>query len=69
MDIAATLTPIGNSDKKLKGEWVFSVYNIYGRKNAYAVNFRTDADNPNLTFAEKTYLFQLIPSVTYNFKF
>jgi len=69
LDFAATLRPKKYESKKIKGEWVFSIYNVYGRKNAYAVNFQTDELNPNLTFAEKTYLFQLIPSVTFNFKF
>lgn len=69
LDVSATLTPKKSFGKKWKGEWVFSIYNLYGRKNAYSVNFVQDETNPNETYAEKMYLFRLIPSVTYNFKF
>jgi len=50
-------------------EWNLSVYNAYGRKNTWAINFVQDENNPNRTFAEKTYLFSVIPAITYNFKF
>jgi len=45
------------------------VYNAYFRKNAYTINFRQDANDPNVTYAEKTYLLPIVPAVTYNFKF
>ncbi len=69
LDFAATLVPKHDSEKRFKGEWVFSIYNVYARKNAYSINFVTDDENPNLTYAEKTYLFSIIPAITYNFKF
>ena len=40
LDIAATLTPKSNKDRQWKGEWVFSIYNLYNRKNAASINFR-----------------------------
>jgi outer membrane cobalamin receptor len=55
--------------KKWKHEWVFSIYNVYGQKNTWALNFVQDKADPNHTYAEKTYLFTYIPSVTFNFKF
>jgi hypothetical protein len=55
--------------KKWSHEWVFSLYNAYGQKNTWALNFVQDKTDPNHTYAEKTYLFTYIPSVTYNFKF
>jgi len=55
--------------KKWSHEWVFSLYNAYGQKNTWALNFVQDKADPNHTYAEKTYLFTYIPSVTYNFKF
>lgn len=30
---------------------------------------RKDPQNPNVTYAEKTYLFAVVPAITYNFKF
>ena len=32
LDIAATLTPKSNKDRQWKGEWVFSIYNLYNRR-------------------------------------
>jgi hypothetical protein len=46
-----------------------SLYNAYGRKNAYIINFRQNEDNPQQTEAVKISLFTFVPSITYNFKF
>lgn len=62
------------STRKWKGSWVISVYNLYGRKNAYSVFFKTKNDNIPL-YAKKANAYQLsifgtiFPSITYNFKF
>jgi hypothetical protein len=45
-----------------------SIYNLYARKNAYTIDFKVD-DKTGTTYAEKTYLFKIVPSITYNFKF
>jgi len=67
LDIAATLE--GKKHKKWQSSWVFSLYNAYGRENAYAITFRDNPDNPGETQALQTSLFRWVPSVTYNFKF
>jgi hypothetical protein len=67
MDIAATLE--GKKHKKWQSSWTFSLYNVYGRENAYAITFRDDPDDPSKTQALQTSLFRWVPSVTYNFKF
>ncbi|MFT5336060.1 MAG: outer membrane cobalamin receptor [Sphingobacteriales bacterium] len=54
--------------KKGRGQWVFSCYNIYGRKNPYLINFK-QREATNETYAEMVYLFRFVPAVTYNFKF
>ncbi len=69
LDLSLILSGKDKPNRKWRGEWVFSVYNAYGRKNAWAINFVRDDDNPTITKAQKTYLFSFIPSVTYNFKF
>lgn len=46
-----------------------SLYNAYGQKNAYTIDFENDPKDPTKTQAVKTYLFTYIPSITYNFKF
>lgn len=69
MDVSVTLYRKKNPDKKYKNEssWVFSIYNVYARKNWFSLAFRTDEDGQNSVF--RTYLFRIVPSVTYNFKF
>ena len=69
LDLAAIVKGKNKKGRRWHGEWNFSVYNAYARKNTWTVNFMEDKENPNVTYAEKTYLFSLIPSVTYNFSF
>lgn len=67
MDVAATL--LGKKRKKFESSWTFSVYNLYGRENAYSIVFQTDPNDPTKTQALQYSLFRWVPSVTYNFKF
>jgi hypothetical protein len=55
--------------KKWSHEVTFSVYNAYGRENAYTIYFRDNKDDPSKTEAVKVALFKFIPSISYNFKF
>ena len=68
LDLAATLTPRKNKDREWKGEWVFSIYNLYNRKNAASINFRQNTDT-GTNEAVKTSIFGIVPAVSYNFKF
>ena len=68
LDISATLTPRKNSNRKWKGEWVFGIYNLYGRQNAASINFRQNRETLR-NEALQTSIFGMVPSVTYNFKF
>ncbi len=69
LDLSLTIKGKQKPNKKWSHEWNFTIYNAYGRKNAWTINFVQDKDNPAVTYAEKTYLFSIIPAVTYNFKF
>ncbi len=68
IDVAATLTPKKNEGRKWKTEWVFSVYNLYNRRNAASINFRRNQDT-GANEAIRTSIFGVVPAVTYNFKF
>lgn len=68
LDVAATLTPKQNTKRSWKGEWVFSIYNLYGRKNAASISFRQNSESGN-NEAIRLSIFGMVPSVTYNFKF
>ncbi|MBK6833283.1 MAG: hypothetical protein IPG89_02970 [Bacteroidetes bacterium] len=35
LDLSPTLTPRKNDKRKWKSNWVFSVYNVYNRQNAF----------------------------------
>ena len=67
-DISGTYTPKSNKEKRWKGEWVFSIYNLYNRKNTQSLNFRENQDTGQ-NEAVKLSLFGAIAAVSYNFKF
>ncbi|MBT4916611.1 MAG: TonB-dependent receptor [Formosa sp.] len=67
-DISGTYNPKKNKDKQWKGEWVFSIYNLYNRKNTQSLNFRENQDTGQ-NEALKLSLFGAIGAVSYNFKF
>ncbi len=72
LDLSATYVPVPKKERKVKGSWVFSLYNAYNRRNPYFLYF----DQTGSAFAgtlqvqaKQVSLFPAIPSVTYNFKF
>ncbi|MEZ4858039.1 MAG: TonB-dependent receptor [Flavobacteriaceae bacterium] len=68
IDISANYTPTQKKEKKWSSEWVFSIYNLYNRRNAASINFRQNEDT-GANEAVRTSIFGIVPSVTYNFKF
>lgn len=46
-----------------------SLYNAYGRKNVFSIDFQESETEPGTYEAVKTYLFRWVPSVTWNFSF
>jgi hypothetical protein len=67
MDISVTYDK--KRVKKIQESWNFSLYNVYGRQNAYQINFEEDPKDPSKTQIIQTALFRWIPSITYQFKF
>jgi hypothetical protein len=67
LDLGATCTL--KQTKRTLSELAFSLYNAYGRENAYTIEFRQSETDPNKTEAVQTALFKFIPSISYNFKF
>ncbi|MDC6364995.1 MULTISPECIES: TonB-dependent receptor [Flavobacteriaceae] len=68
LDVSATLTPRKNKGRNWQSEWVFSIYNLYSRRNAASINFRENEDTGR-NEAIRTSIFGIIPAITYNFKF
>ena len=69
LDISFTLRGKEKPGKRFRGDWNLSLYNAYARKNVWTINFVQDEDKPDVTHAEMTYLFSIVPAITYNFKF
>ncbi len=69
MDLSLNYTFGKVKNNQRRSELNLSIYNVYNRKNAWAITFQEDPDNPNATQALKTYLFPILPSLTYNFYF
>lgn len=70
LDFSASYIPTKNQNRKWQSEWVFSVYNVYNRKNAASISFKSVEGSENLmTETSKLSIFGIVPSITYNFKF
>lgn len=67
MDISATLVPRKNKGRKYKTSWVFSLYNVYSRRNPFTIYTTNTAKKGKK--ARLISLFPILPSVTYNIKF
>ena len=72
LDLSAVLIPRKNRKRHIQTKWVFSVYNVYNRKNAFTV-YSQDQEVDEVKTGSKEYvmiyLFPIVPSVTFNMKF
>lgn len=67
LDFAWNIYQPGMKDKRFKSHFTFTVYNLYGKKNAYSVFVRSQGTAVN---TYKLVVFgSPIPSLSYNFKF
>jgi hypothetical protein len=64
LDVSFTLKDKPHKVSRYRGEWVFSIYNLYGRKNAYSISFDRFGKAKKLSV-----LGTVFPSITYNFSF
>jgi outer membrane receptor protein involved in Fe transport len=72
LDFSAIYTPEQKKKRWYKGQWVFSVYNVYSRANPYFVYFDQEgsaAGGDLKVAAKQVSLFPIIPAVTWNVKF
>lgn len=69
-DIGVTYNFKKNDTRRYKQTLVLSVYNVYNRRNAFSIYFRSNADVPLNTEAVRySVVGSIIPAITYNFKF
>lgn len=70
LDVSVSIKGKKNVSRLWQGEWVFSIYNAYGRHNDWMINFIQDKNNPNKIIVQRMYLpFVVFPGITYNFNF
>lgn len=71
LDLSATFYPKKYEErKKWDAFWVFSLYNVYNRRNPFSVFFRSNEDHPTTTEAIKYSVFgSVVPAVSFNFSF
>ncbi|MGI9551871.1 MAG: TonB-dependent receptor plug domain-containing protein, partial [Aurantibacter sp.] len=68
LDLSLNYKPNRKPHKRLKGEWVLGIYNLYSRKNAASISFGQNVET-GANEATRTAIFGIVPSITYNFKF
>ena len=66
MDMSLLVRNKQRKERKWRTSWVFSIYNVYARRNPFYVFF-TDAGNGQS--AEYLSLVRVVPSVAFNFEF
>jgi len=75
LDLGVTRKNKIKPGRKWQGEWVFSIYNLYSRRNAFSIFFRPEegrlpVGQPVSTEAVRlSVIGNFIPSASYNFKF
>lgn len=62
LDFAWNIYNPSLKNRRWQGHWTFTVYNLYGRRNAYSIFYRTTPYRLSIFGAP-------IPSLTYNFEF
>lgn len=67
LDFSWTITNPSLKEKRWEGSWTFTVYNLYGRKNAYSVFFKPVPSG--IQPYELSVFGAPLISLTYNFKF
>lgn len=68
LDFSMTYEPNLRKNKRWKESWTFSIYNVYGRKNAYSIFFQDTASSRPQAY-KLSVLGRPFPSITYNFTY
>lgn len=68
LDIAFTHENKVKKNQQFRSKWVFSIYNLYARNNAYSIFFKNSPGVPAQAY-KLTIVGGMIPSITYKFEF
>lgn len=66
LDFSMTFKSRPRSDKNSKHSFVFAIYNLYGRKNAYSVFYENQFGRPPAAY-KYSVLGSVFPSITFNY--
>lgn len=70
LDLSLTYRPEKDPDSSFENYWVFSIYNVYNRSNAFSVYFQQNEDIPQNTEAiQFSVIGTIVPSIAWNFSF
>ena len=69
LDLSFNYQSRKNEHRKWKTEWNFGIYNVYDRKNIFALFMKMDDYDFRLIKGSKMYLYGITPFITFNFKF
>ncbi|MBL7933359.1 MAG: TonB-dependent receptor [Bacteroidia bacterium] len=70
LDLGLTIGLGKMKDGDFRQNLTISVYNVYNRRNAFSIYFRTKQGEPNQTEAVRfSMIGSVVPALTYNFKF
>lgn len=70
LDLSVTFNLTRNPDAKRRSYLVLSVYNVYNRRNAFSIYFRTKDGSTLQTEAIRySIIGSIVPAITYNFRF
>ena len=59
--------PKRRASQPWEGSWSLGIYNVYDRKNPFAIYIEQEKNGQEQ--AKMIYLFPILPSATYNFRF
>ena len=68
LDLSATLQGKKNKERRWQSEWVFSIYNVYSKRNPFSIFFR-QGEQMTTEAVRLSVIGNFVPSVSYNFKF
>ena len=69
LDLSFTIYGKKKEGKRWQGDWVFSVYNVYNRRNAFTIFLDGNDEMGQPQAIRYSIIGSVIPSITYNFKF
>ena len=68
-EVDLSLTIHNSKKAKWNSAWIFTVNNLYNRKNVFSIYVRQNKYDLERMQVKKLYLYGFLPSITYNFNF